>query len=80
MQPFSVAGLDTATTPGASTARTFSWMKTGVTEGEHTIEVLFYVTGGTAGLVGRTLTIPTFSSHDKQERGDGLIRYGGEAD
>jgi len=67
VQPFAVLGLDSTSTTGASNARTFSWMKTGLTRGEHTIDVSFFVTGGSAGLVGHTLTIQVFSSLQDRE-------------
>lgn len=66
VQPFSAAGLATANMPpSATTARTFTWVKTGLTHGEHTVDVFFFVSGGTAALVGHTLTIQTFSSDEK---------------
>jgi hypothetical protein len=60
VQPFAVVGLDSTSTGGGSNARTFSWMKTGLTRGQHTIDVTFFTTGGSASVPGRTLTIQVY--------------------
>jgi hypothetical protein len=67
--PNSVLGLDTAgTTPGASTARTFTWMKKGLTTGEHTVTIDFFTsTGGAADSPNRTLTIEVYNQSDEDE-------------
>ena len=59
--PAPVLGLATATTPfGASTARTFTWMKRDLRSGNHSIDVYFFVTGGEADSPNRTLTIDVY--------------------
>lgn len=75
VQPFAVVGLDSTSTGGGSNARTFAWMKTGLTRGPHTIDVLFFTTGGTATVPSRILTVQVYSSfsdhgkeHEDEER------------
>lgn len=61
VQPFAAVGLDSTSIGGGSNARTFSWMKTGLPRGPHTIDVFFFTTGGTAGVAGHILTVQVFT-------------------
>jgi hypothetical protein len=57
--PGAVHGL--VTTPfGASPVRTFSWMKTGLTTGQHTVDVDFFIAQGDADAGNRILTIQLY--------------------
>jgi len=60
VEPFATVGFDSTSTSGASNVRTFSWMKQGLTPGTHSIDVLMYVTGGTAESASCTVTFEVY--------------------
>ncbi|MGO8987412.1 MAG: hypothetical protein ACLQGU_06495 [bacterium] len=67
VQPYAVLGFDSTSTGGASNVRTFSVMKERLSRGHHSVDVLFYVTGGSAASASRTLTIEIYKPFKEED-------------
>ena len=58
--PLDMVNVDSTSTGNWASTRTFSWMKKGVTQGNHTVTVDFQVNSGTALAGARTQTIEVY--------------------
>ena len=67
INPITPVGFDSTSNTGASNVRTFSWMKRNVTNGRHTVRVLYFTTAGSAGSFSRTLTITIYKPAEQDD-------------
>jgi hypothetical protein len=65
VEPNAVLGLSSTSTGGGSDARSFVWVAGGLSPGQHSVQIQFFVPTGGALSANRTLKINVYTSKRK---------------